>query len=224
LLSDLVFAVIVLGAVVGLPLFAWYGGQLREGRGRFIFLVLGLWHAGLLLALPFLLVWKGSWKASLFALGLAFVFIGIGIVLAWWDSPGPLLGAWVVHGFVQLCSPWIFPGPLHEELTLMWPSFMDMPWRLSIVMGLIVGFLGAIMTCVWFGWYLAVSLAFNGHNNEAAGAARIEKFKQFIRFRLTENDVTGYVIGVDKPRTDGSALTPKIIDVFTVGRAAQASR
>jgi hypothetical protein len=74
-----------------------------------------------------------------------------------------------------------------------------------------------LMTCVWFGWYLAVSLAFQGHNNEAGGAARIEAFKQFIRFRLTENELTGYVIGVDKPQTNGSALTPKIIDVFTVG-------
>ena len=32
LLSDLVFALIVFGAVVGLPLFAWYGGDLRKGE------------------------------------------------------------------------------------------------------------------------------------------------------------------------------------------------
>ncbi|MDQ3773747.1 MAG: hypothetical protein M3461_04960 [Pseudomonadota bacterium] len=34
--------------------------------------------------------------------------------------------------------------------------------------------LGAILSCVWFGWYFAVSLGFNGHNNEAGDArARI---------------------------------------------------
>src|ERR1043166_6045367 len=46
--------------------------------------------------------------------------------------------------------------------------------------------------------YATVCFAFNGHNNEVGGAARIENFKQFIRFRLTRNDITGYVIAVDQ--------------------------
>jgi hypothetical protein len=215
LLSDLVFALIVLGAVVGLPFFAWYGGDLREGGERRMFLALGLWHAILQLAVPFLLVWVGSWQASLVALVLAFAFIWISILLARQESPWPLLIAWVVHGLAQLSVPWIFQGPLYAELVMVQP-FMDRPWLLSLAMVLVVGILGALMTCVWFGWYLAVSLAFQGHNNEAAGAARIEGFKQFIRFRLTKNELTGYVIGVDTPKSDGSALGPKIIDVFTI--------
>jgi hypothetical protein len=215
LVSDLVFAFIVLGAVVGLPYFAWYGGDLWEGREQRLFLALGLWHAILQLAVPFLLVWVGSWKASLVALGLAFAFIWIGILLAQQESPWPLLLAWVVHGLAQLSLPWILRGPLYAELVMV-PPFMDRPWLLSLVMVLVLGILGTLMTCVWFGWYLAVSLGFQGHNNEAAGAARIEAFKQFIRFRLTKNELTGYVIGFDTPQTDGSALTPKIIDVFTI--------
>jgi hypothetical protein len=215
LLSDLVFALIVFGAVVGLPLFAWYGGDLREGRDRSMFLALGLWHAILQLVVPFLLVWVGSWKASLVALGLGFAFIWIGIWLVQRASPWPLLIAWAVHGLAQLSVPWIFRGPLYAELIMVQP-FMDRPWLLSLIMGLIVGILGMLMTCVWFGWYLVVSLAFQGHNNEAGGAARIEAFKQFIRFRLTKNELTGYVIGIDRPQNDGSTLTPKIIDVFTI--------
>jgi hypothetical protein len=59
-----------------------------------------------------------------------------------------------------------------------------------------------------------VCLEFNGHNNEAGGAARIERFKQFIRFRLTEDDLTGYVIAIDEPKTKGRLLAPRVIDVF----------
>ena len=73
---------------------------------------------------------------------------------------------------------------------------------------------GAFLSCVWVSWYFAVCLGFNGHNNEVGGAARIEHFKQFIRFRLTENDLTGYVIAIDEPKTEGRSLTPKVIDVF----------
>ncbi len=95
------------------------------------------------------------------------------------------------------------------------------------------GIIGAVMSCIWFGWYLAVCfLNFQGHNNEVGGAGRIENFKQFIRFRLTKDSLTGYVIAVDDvsrigkpddskikvdgkiPRKDGSYLEPKLIDVF----------
>ena len=89
-------------------------------------------------------------------------------------------------------------------------------WRLlaSVV-------LGALFSCIWFGWYLAVSLAFHGHNNEAGGGARSECYRHMIRFKLTENTLTGYVIGIDKPVTDLSAKEkeqPKfrLVDVFTI--------
>lgn len=73
---------------------------------------------------------------------------------------------------------------------------------------------GALLSCVWVSWYFAVCLGFNGHNNEAGGAARIERFKQFIRFRLRENDLTGYVIAIDDPEKEGRLLSPRVIDVF----------
>jgi hypothetical protein len=147
--------------------------------------------------------------------GLAFAFIWISIRLAQQEFPWPLLLAWLIRGLAQLSLPWIFRGPLYAELVMVQP-FTDRPWLLSLAMVLVVGVLGTLMTCVWFGWYLAVSLVFQGHNNEAAGAARIEAFKQFIRFRLTKNELTGYGTGVDTPQSDGLAPIPKIIDVFTI--------
>jgi hypothetical protein len=89
----------------------------------------------------------------------------------------------------------------------------------------LAGGAGAIICCLWTGWYFAICFVFNGHNNEVGGAARIEEFKQFIRFRLTRNGLTGYVIAVDDVSLvgetdangrilDGSDLKPKLIDVF----------
>lgn len=86
----------------------------------------------------------------------------------------------------------------------------------GLLPSVLAGLTGALMSCVWFGWYLGVCFAFNGHNNEVGGAARIENFKQFIRFRLAENDLTGFVIGVDHPMRGENrrSLEPRLIDVF----------
>ncbi len=100
-----------------------------------------------------------------------------------------------------------------------WWNRLGPPWNglgqwwmlVPIVMASVFG---ALLSCVWVGWYFAVCLGFNGHNNEAGGAARIESFKQFIRFRLRPNDLTGYVIAIDRPEEDGGKLEPKLIDIF----------
>lgn len=84
----------------------------------------------------------------------------------------------------------------------------------GLVPALLAGVVGAAMCCAWFGWYLGVSSLFNSHYNEAGGAAKIEKFKQFVRIRLTPDTLTGYVIAVDCPEEKGNKLDPKLIDVF----------
>ena len=78
--------------------------------------------------------------------------------------------------------------------------------------------IGAFMSCIWFGWYLAVALVFNGHNNEAGGAARLVGYKQFMRIRLREDDLTAYVIGFDEAQAKGKDLIPKLklIEQFTL--------
>jgi hypothetical protein len=70
-------------------------------------------------------------------------------------------------------------------------------------------------------------LNYQGHNNEVGGAVRIEGYKQFTRFKVTKDYITGYVIGMDRVdmigeqdddgnKVDGKSLDPKLIDVFTL--------
>lgn len=73
---------------------------------------------------------------------------------------------------------------------------------------------GAALTCVWFGWYLASALAFGGHNNEAGGAAQIDRHRHFIRFKVQKDRLTGYVIGIADPGHIGRELPVHLVEVF----------
>jgi len=78
---------------------------------------------------------------------------------------------------------------------------------------------GAVFSCIWLGWYFAVALAFNGHNNEAGGGSRSERYRHMIRFKLTQDSLTGYVIGIDQPVEDFTReKSPvfRLVDVFTI--------
>ena len=120
----------------------------------------------------------------------------------------------------MLLVPWIVFSVFGQQgVFFYWTGFY------ALVPAFIAGLAGAVICCLWTGWYFAVCFAFNGHNNEVGGAARIENFKEFIRFRLTHDGLTGYVIAVDdvskintmdaSGRTrDGSDLQPRLIDVF----------
>jgi hypothetical protein len=89
-------------------------------------------------------------------------------------------------------------------------------WWLLIISMIAVVVLGFILSMSFLSWYFAVSLAFQGHNNEVGGAARIEKFKHVVRLRITRDDLTAFVIGIDVPKADGHKSEPKLIDVFTL--------
>ncbi len=71
--------------------------------------------------------------------------------------------------------------------------------------------------CALFGWYLAIAGALDGHFNEMAAAALVDRYRQFIRFRLTADRLTGYVIGVDDVAMDPAALRPRLVDRFDIG-------
>ncbi len=207
---DMTFVLVFLGVLIGLPLFAAFvGGALRGIWGKVGFALLGLWQALLQFFLPLLLVlarepWVGlaaglataavSWALSrLIPLALRREDAGERERIGWL-----LLALWILWN-AALCAL-VFESPTRQQAN-----------SLSFAVALL---LGAFLSCIWFGGYLAVSICFDGHNNEAGGGSRIESYKQFIRFRLTESSLTGYVIAIDQVEQDGRKLKPRLIDVF----------
>jgi hypothetical protein len=123
------------------------------------------------------------------------------------ENGWPLAISWTLFGAALLIIPFIIPASTLNIPASRWLTFL---------LCFYAGVIGALMSCVLFGSYLAVALAFDGHNNEAGGAARIEGFKQLIRFRVNRDGLTGYVIAIDEALADGSKLEPRIIDVFRI--------
>jgi hypothetical protein len=203
LVADILFALAIAVVVIGLiVLAALIGGGLHTWKGKTLFGLLGLWHAVLQILVPFLLVKRGTWLSFLLALVSIFVFGFFGSVFVRYHSRWLAL-VWVVYGVWLLYLPLISTRP---------PWIPQDKWPL---LGLVVsGAVGLLMTCVSLGWYFAVSLTYQGHNNEAGGAARIEEFKEFMRIRITPQGLTAYVIGFDHPQTEGHLLKPKLLDMF----------
>jgi hypothetical protein len=108
---------------------------------------------------------------------------------------------------------WLVPGD-GGAFTRLWFVPVQYTGWWGLAPSVLAGVVGAFTCCYWFGWYLGVCFAFNGHNNEVGGAGRIERFKQFVRFRLTREGLTGYVIAVNDPSDTGSELTPHVVDIF----------
>lgn len=212
--ADLTYLLVVLLIVFGLPGLAGYiGGSKSRGWGKVGFIVLGIWHALVQAILPFTLAayvsyWVGIGALAATMLGTYAVgrLVGLFLHKGSWLTEGRRL-AWV------MTSAWI------TLAAAMWIGLQPfLVYSEPATVGRVVwaGFLGALFGCTWFGWYLVVASFFNGHNNEVGGAARIEEFKQIIRFRLTANELTGHVIAIDQPEKDGALLRPRIVDVFTV--------
>jgi len=61
---------------------------------------------------------------------------------------------------------------------------------------LLVGYFGAYFACLLVGWYFLLCLQWNGHGNEAGGAARVVDFAEFVRMRLSRDRADVYVIAV----------------------------
>lgn len=230
LLADIVFFAVVTVSAVGIILLALLVGAERHDwkkGGKVGYIFIGLWHALLQLTIP--LLWTLSilhlaksrdlrWAAAILLLPASYyVFRRLGINKLRRNKRGMLLATWIVYGLLMIVPPilylfdWVGGREIEEVLAAL-------PVWGKIVVCLIACGIGAVMSCVWFGWYLAVTMAFNGHNNEAGGAARLEGYKQFIRIRLTNDDLTAYVIGFDKALADGKELKNKgnlrIVDQF----------
>jgi hypothetical protein len=244
LVTDVLLMSVSLLVFVGLTFLGIYKvNEMKKGwKWGSIGGALGVFHALIQLFIPYLIVRKGNWLAWAIwlVLMIAMPFVGRWFMRNNWAWL--LAGAWLFFGTLMLLLPYIGFSIL-KRMWVFSPGFLNefrkeqgavIPLLLQIVQGLgiqagdlerpsgwvflaacfIAGAIGFLMACMWLSWYLAVALLLNGHNNEAGGAARIEKFKQFIRFRLTERDLTGFVIAVDEPKEHGTQLRPKLIDVI----------
>jgi hypothetical protein len=219
LTSDIIFALAIVAVPLGLIYLAVStGGALNSGGGKILFALFGIWHAVLQLFVPFLLVRRGSLLSFVAVAVSIFIFRWIGAQLVKQHSPW-LAALWLVYGLWLLYVPFLLSSeqallPMVSSSLTSYLPFLNFPQFSLILACIVAGLVGLVMTCVTFGWYLAVSLAFNGHNNEAGGAARIESFKGFIRIRITPQALTAYVIGFDKPEINGQNLKLRIIDTF----------
>ena len=225
LASDILFTTVLVLATVGIMIMPFKAaGDLLYTKPKAVQIVgkvlIGLWHLILQLFVAYILIKTGSYLAWALAAIMLVVPIPLARALLKRNNGIGLAILWVVYGTVMLALPWIVYRISGQPAV-----FYDWIGVWALVPAFLAGLAGAIICCLWTGWYFAVCFAFNGHNNEVGGAARIENYKEFIRFRLTPNSLTGYVIAVDdvsqidtkddKGRTrDGSDLKPKLIDVF----------
>jgi hypothetical protein len=209
-LGRLSFAVGHLAILIGLPLLAWYQGSSRQPLPRRALLVL----AALLLAICLLLV------PGAMAVHGSPIAIAIAVGVTW--ALSALLSLHPARLAVRLLYPVSLVCPLAVVSVLDGVS----PWDFiaaapgNVPSGWVAFALGAGLACAWFGGYLAFALSFGCHNNEAGGAARIDRFGHFIRFKLEPQRITGYVIGLEHLADSQSPLAPFLIEIFHVGQAS----
>jgi hypothetical protein len=146
----------------------------------------------------------------------------VGLTLAWFAYGGLLLylpfrfhdQRGLVTVFDQVAGSVDFYSSF-LPVDLLSTSYAPALWLLITSMVAVV-LLGFILSMSLLSWYFAVSLAFQGHNNEVGGAARIEKFKHIVRIRLRQNDLTAYVIGIDEPEANAYDSKATLVDVFNL--------
>jgi hypothetical protein len=225
LVSDLVFTIIFLLAILGILLLPFKAaGDLLYTKPKWLQItgkvLIGVWHLILQLFVPYVLIRTGSVLAWAIAIVLLVLPIPIARRLLQRNRGVGLYVLWLVYGALMLMTPWLVYRISGQPAV-----FYNWVGWIGLIPALLAGLAGAVICCLWTGWYFAVCFAFNGHNNEVGGAARIENFKEFIRFKLTRDGLTGYVIAVDdvsvintvddKGRIrDGNDLQVKLIDVF----------
>jgi hypothetical protein len=182
-------------------------GDLPGAVSKLGFAVLGLAHAAILLVLPYLLITQG-WPAAVVAIVAMMVVFPLPARAMYRRVPAVAVTVlWLVQGFGAIALlwwwPWVVPA-MHGWSTLL--------------LGLVAG---GLVVPMQFGFYLLTCAAWNGHNNEAGISARLTSCKQWIRFHVTKDQLTGYVIGIDDPTA--ADAQPRVIDRFVIAPAPAAS-
>ncbi|MBK9030377.1 MAG: hypothetical protein IPL61_03400 [Myxococcales bacterium] len=186
------------------------GGRLLPGRGRVGMIALGLAHGLAHVITPFVIarVALTAWwivpamvlaMAAPLALGRALLDRGT----RWWVLLALWLGPWLAAlalAVVGSDGVAVAPGGVGAWLVVL---------GVTAVVAIAIG-------CAHMGWYLAVAAALGAHGNEVGGAARIDDYRQFIRFRVTPERLTAFVIAIDRPSADPAAIKPYVVDVFEI--------
>jgi hypothetical protein len=213
---DLLTAIVWFLATAGLvAVAAGAGATLLDMRGKLLFAVIGLCHVILQISVPVcLLLYASTAKIVVISTAAIIVTLVAGYLFTKDRWVKDFTQAQQRQTAICLSVAWVALG-----LAVLLSACSGTPFPVNLPRLAGVFFTGALFSCIWFGWYLAVSLAFHGHNNEAGGGARSEQFRHLIRFKLEENRLTGYVIGIDVPVKDFKAQPqPKfrLVDVFTI--------
>lgn len=161
--------------------------------------LLGAGHGAMQLVLPHLIVRSGP--AAVVATTVVWLALGwIGRSLYRARQRMLLIAWWLLQGAGIACALYF----------LRWPT-LDLGmgvWPLAAVAGIVA-------ISFQFGNYLLLASAWGAHCNEAGITARSRRFKQWIRFHVTPDRLTGYVIGHDLPDA-----APRLVDVFTIAPAS----
>jgi hypothetical protein len=212
-LFQILFITVVIAIVGSLLLVAMSGGaEYQRPKERWFFAVLGTLHALMQILLPLIIVRVGLSRPVSLVTPLA-VYVGLAWLgqrlyqstNSWARHAG--IAIWFGHAVIVIASIVVVadgnaiePNGTYETIGFLF----------------VAGIVGAVIGCFEFGWYLAVASSFNGHNNEAGAAARVDSFRQFIRFRVQPHCITGYVVAIDELGTDVMSVKPRIVDIFTV--------
>jgi hypothetical protein len=133
---------------------------------------------------------------------LVLVLILWGMLATFFDVPKRMRGlpAWLYRGaigFVHTAAHVFALGAI-ALLALAFCRGVDVP-LFQILTGILVCILGGVVGSVIFGGYLVLSLSLlNRHETEAFSAFRHDGYKNFIRMRVTRDEVTLYPIGIDR--------------------------
>ncbi len=216
-LTDTITLIVVLLGFVGVVVLAWFGGAiLLSGDAKKRFIGIGFWHAVMQFNVALLLAIFADWVGMLLIVSFIMFITVLTPKLPLFKVPeGQYSLSLQEQKAKQLFMLWIVLGIAALLMALI--PYWDVPKEITWLRLFTAFILGSVLSCTWFGWYLAVSLGFNGHNNEAGGGSRTASYRHFIRFKLTEDQLTGYVIGVDNASIDFTQdRKVRLVDVFTV--------
>ena len=186
------------------------GGRFLPTRGKLGMLALGTLHGVAHLVTPFAIarLALATWWVAPAMIALLAVPLVIGRRLLddgarWWTLLALWLGPWLAAlALAVVAADGVALAPVGLGP---WLAVIGLTAALSIAIG-----------CAHMGWYLTVSAALGAHGNEVGGAARVDHFRQFVRFRVTPDRVTGFVIAIDRPSADPAKLAPYVLDVFHI--------